>query len=56
MIAVLKFWLEIDVDKSWIKLAEAVEMCKHKVLAKEIRDQYTRLPSKQQKRNDLGKF
>ena len=54
MIAVLKYWLEMDEDKSWIKLAEAVEMCKHKVLAKEIRDHYTRLPSKQQKSDDLG--
>ena len=54
MIAVLNYWLEMDEDKSWIKLADAVEMCKHKVLAKEIRDHNTSLPSEQRKSNDLG--
>ena len=54
MIAVLKCWLEMDVDKSWNKLANAVEMCSHQVLAKLIRDQYARLPLEQQESNDLG--
>ena len=37
LISVLNYWLETDPEKSWSKLAEAVEDCGHKVLAEKIR-------------------
>jgi len=37
LIAVLNHWLKTDTSKSWNKLAEAVEYCNYRVLAKEIR-------------------
>ena len=37
MIDVLSYWLETDPEKSWSKLAEAVEGCGYGVLAEKIR-------------------
>ena len=37
MMDVLNYWLETDPEKSWTKLAEAVEDCGYGVLAEEIR-------------------
>ena len=37
MIDVLNYWLETDQEKSWTKLAEAVEDCGYGVLAEKIR-------------------
>ena len=34
---VLNYWLETDPEKSWEKLAEAVEDCGYRVLAERIR-------------------
>ena len=37
LIDVLDYWLETDPEKSWSKLAEAVEDCGYRVLAEKIR-------------------
>ena len=37
LIDVLNYWLETDPEKSWSKLAEAVEDCSYGVLAEKIR-------------------
>ena len=37
LIDVLNYWLETDPEKSWSKLAEAVEDCGYGVLAEKIR-------------------
>ena len=37
LIDVLDYWLETDPEKSWSKLAEAVEDCGYGVLAEKIR-------------------
>jgi len=37
MKAVLNYWLDTDGNKSWTKLADAVELCDHKLLADKIR-------------------
>ena len=37
MMDVLIYWLETDPEKSWTKLAEAVEDCGYRILAEEIR-------------------
>ena len=37
MMDVLNYWLETDPEKSWSKLAEAVEDCGYGVLAEKIR-------------------
>ena len=37
LIDVLNYWLKTDPEKSWIKLAEAVEDCGYGVLAENIR-------------------
>jgi len=41
LIEVLNYWLETDPEKSWNKLAEAVELCDYGVLAEEIRQKGT---------------
>ena len=33
----INYWLENDTEKSWTKLAEALEDCGHKVLAEKAR-------------------
>ena len=38
LIDVLNYWLETDSEKSWSKLAEAVEDCGYGVLAEKIRE------------------
>ena len=37
LIDVLNYWLERDLEKSWSKLAEAVEDCGYVVLAEKMR-------------------
>jgi len=37
---VLCYWLENDKDKSWLKLADAVQDCGYQVLAVKIRSKY----------------
>ena len=37
LIDVLEYWLKMDIENSWRKLAEAVEDCDYKVLAEKIR-------------------
>ena len=37
LIDVLNYWLEMDTEKSWSKLAEAVKDCSYGVLAEKIR-------------------
>ena len=37
LIDTINYWLENDTEKSWSKLAEAVENCGHKLLAEEAR-------------------
>ena len=37
LIDILDYWLETDPEKSWSKLAEAVEDCGYEVLAEKIR-------------------
>ncbi len=40
MIAVISHCLEHDEDRSWCKLADAVELCDNKVLAEKIRKEH----------------
>ncbi len=42
MLAVLNYWLENSTDRSWKKLAEAVEYCGCKVLSEKILRRYTK--------------
>ena len=37
LIDAINYWLKNDTEKSWSKLAEAVENCGHKLLAEEAR-------------------
>ena len=37
LIAAISFWLQNDLERSWKKLADAVEKCEYKVLAEYIR-------------------
>ena len=37
LIDVLNYWLKTDTQKSWSKLADAVEDCGHGVLAEKMR-------------------
>ena len=43
MIDVLNYWLETDPEKSWSKLAKAVEDCGYRVLAEKIRQKSSQL-------------
>ena len=40
MAAVLSHWLEYGRERSWSKLAEAVEYCGYKVIAEKIRSEH----------------
>ena len=41
----INYWLENDKDKSWLKLAGAVQTCGDAILADTIRSKYGTLPS-----------
>ena len=39
---VISYWLETDSEKSWTKLAKAVELCGHKALAEKMKQESTK--------------
>jgi len=53
---VINYWLDNDRDKSWTKLADAVELCDCGNVANSIRDKYVRSPAAEHRSEESGKL